>query len=127
MFETFDWTKYLINIPKHKYQSSNICGNICFDFFFSSCNHNIYILIVTRLFKIKVLFRVGWATGTKHFCPSRLRLLAQTVYLMEYYFFWLAHLFNLSFMTGVFSSVLKITKKVVPVFKKDSKLDYNNY
>ena len=29
-------------------------------------------------------------------------------------------------MTGVFSSVLK-TAKVVPVFKKDSKLDYSNY
>ena len=26
-----------------------MCGNICFDFFFSSCDHNIYILIVTRL------------------------------------------------------------------------------
>ena len=36
------------------------------------------------------------------------------------------HLFNLSFMTGVFLSVLKIVK-VVPVFKKDSKLDYSNY
>ena len=29
-------------------------------------------------------------------------------------------------MTGVFSFVLK-TGKVVPVFKKDSKLDYSNY
>ena len=29
-------------------------------------------------------------------------------------------------MTGVFPSVLK-TAKVVPVFKKDSKLDYGNY
>ena len=29
-------------------------------------------------------------------------------------------------MTGVFRSVLK-TAKVVPVFKKDSKLDYSNY
>ena len=29
-------------------------------------------------------------------------------------------------MTGVFPSVLK-TGKVVPVFKKDSKLDYSNY
>ena len=38
----------------------------------------------------------------------------------------LADLFNLSFMTGVFPSVLK-TAKVVPVFKKDSKLDYSNY
>ena len=38
----------------------------------------------------------------------------------------LADLFNLSFTTGVFPSVLK-TVKVVPVFKKDSKLDYNNY
>ena len=35
-------------------------------------------------------------------------------------------LFNLSFMTGCFPSVLKTTK-VVPVFKKDSKLDYSNY
>ena len=38
----------------------------------------------------------------------------------------LADLFNLSFMTGIFPSVLKIAK-VVPVFKKDSKLDYSNY
>ena len=38
----------------------------------------------------------------------------------------LADLFNLSFMTGVFPSVIK-TAKVVPVFKKDSKLDYSNY
>ena len=38
----------------------------------------------------------------------------------------LVDLFNLSFMTGVFPSVLK-TAKVVPVFKKDSKLDYSNY
>ena len=38
----------------------------------------------------------------------------------------LADLFNLSFMTGVFPSVLK-TAKVVPAFKKDSKLNYSNY
>ena len=38
----------------------------------------------------------------------------------------LADLFNLSFLTGVFPSVLK-TAKVAPVFKKDSKLDYSNY
>ena len=38
----------------------------------------------------------------------------------------LADLFNLSFMTGIFPSVLK-TAKVVPVFKTDAKLDYSNY
>ena len=38
----------------------------------------------------------------------------------------LADLLNLSPTAGVFSSVLK-TEKVVPVFKKDSKLDYSNY
>ena len=38
----------------------------------------------------------------------------------------LAGLFNLSFVTGVFPSVLK-TAKVVSVFSKDSKLDYSNY
>ena len=37
-----------------------------------------------------------------------------------------ADLFNLSFMAGLFSSVLK-TAKVVPVFRKDSKLDFSNY
>ena len=36
----------------------------------------------------------------------------------------LVDLFNL--MTGVFPSVLK-TAKVVPVFKKDSKLNYSDY
>ena len=29
-------------------------------------------------------------------------------------------------MTGVFPSILKV-EKVVPAFKKDSKLDYSNY
>ena len=38
----------------------------------------------------------------------------------------MADLFNLSFTTGIFHSVLK-TAKVVPVFKKDSKLNYSNY
>ena len=38
----------------------------------------------------------------------------------------LVDLFNLSFLTGVFPSVLK-TEKVIPVFIKDSKLDYSNY
>ena len=33
-------------------------GNICFDFFFSMRNHNIYILIVTRLFKASI--SVSW-------------------------------------------------------------------
>ena len=38
----------------------------------------------------------------------------------------LADLFNLSFRTGVLTSILT-TAKVVPVLKKDSKLDYSNY
>ena len=38
----------------------------------------------------------------------------------------LADLFNLSFMDGAFPSVFKIAK-LVPVFKKYSKLDCSNY
>ena len=38
----------------------------------------------------------------------------------------LADLFNLSLSSGVFPSLLKIAK-VVPVHKKDSKLDCRNY
>ena len=38
----------------------------------------------------------------------------------------MADLFNLSFKNGVSPSVLK-TAKVIPIFKKDSKLDYSNY
>ena len=38
----------------------------------------------------------------------------------------LTNLFNLSFKTGGFPSVLK-TAKVSPIFKKDSKLYYSNY
>ena len=26
MFKSCDWTKYLINIPKHNYQSNNTCA-----------------------------------------------------------------------------------------------------
>ena len=36
-------------------------GNICFDFFFSLRNHNIYILVVTRRFK-RDLARVIYIT-----------------------------------------------------------------
>ena len=39
---------------------------------------------------------------------------------------YLADLFNLSYVAGIFLSVLKIAK-VFLVFKKDSKLDYRNY
>ena len=38
----------------------------------------------------------------------------------------MANLFNLSFKSGVFPSVLK-TAKVIPISKKDSKLDSSNY
>ena len=38
----------------------------------------------------------------------------------------LADLFNLCFSSGIIPSVLKIAR-VVPVYKKDSKLDYQNY
>ena len=38
----------------------------------------------------------------------------------------LADMFNLSFLTGILPSVIKI-EKIVLVFKKDSKLDYRNY
>ena len=37
----------------------------------------------------------------------------------------LADIFNISFSTGVFSTILKAVK-VVPVYKKDSKLDFSN-
>ena len=63
-----------------------------------------------------------------------MRLLAQIVYLIDRILFLLkneiskqsADLFNLSFITVLFPSLLK-TAKIVLVFKKDSKLDYSNY
>ena len=51
MFEKCDWKKYLINIHKHNYQSNNTFATIVLLFSFLSCDHNICILIVTRLFK----------------------------------------------------------------------------
>ena len=38
----------------------------------------------------------------------------------------LRDVFNMSFLTGQFSSVLKIAK-VIPIHKKQSKVDYANY
>ena len=38
----------------------------------------------------------------------------------------LSDIFNISFSVGIFPSVLK-TAKVIPVHRKDSKLDCNNY
>ena len=55
------------------------------------------------------------------FLPYRILFLLKSEILKQ-----LADLFNLSFMTVVLPSVLK-TVKVVPIFKRDSKLDYRNY
>ena len=38
----------------------------------------------------------------------------------------LADILNISFSTGVLAAILKVAK-VVPVYKKDSKLDFSNY
>ena len=38
----------------------------------------------------------------------------------------LSEIFDISFSSGVFPSILK-TAKVIPVHKKDSKLDFSNY
>ena len=38
----------------------------------------------------------------------------------------LSEIFNISFFSGVFPSILK-TSKVIPVHKKDSKIDFSNY
>ena len=38
----------------------------------------------------------------------------------------LSEIFNISFSSGVFPSILKIAK-VIPIHKKDSKLDFSNY
>ena len=38
----------------------------------------------------------------------------------------LSEIFNISFSSGVFPSILK-TAKVIPVYKKDSRLDFSNY
>ena len=57
MFEGCDSKKYLINMLNHNYQSNNPCTvTFVLIFFFSSCNHNIYILIVTRLLKENVKY-----------------------------------------------------------------------
>ena len=69
---------------------------------------------------------------TSYLLSTLIRLLVVIVYLTEYYILkneiskHLTDLFNLSFMTGVFPSVLKAAK-VVPIFKKYSKLDYIDY
>ena len=60
------------------------------------------------------------ASGPKSI-PYRILFLLKNEILKQ-----LADLFNLSFITGVFPSVLT-TVKVVPILKKDSKLDCSNY
>ena len=67
-----------------------------------------------------------------HPLSTLIRFLAQIVYLIHRILFLLKNeilkqltdLLNLSFMIGVFPFVLK-TAKVVPVFKKDSQLNYS--
>ena len=43
-FEKFDWTKYLINILEHNYQSNKTCAEAIFISYF----HRV-IIIITRL------------------------------------------------------------------------------
>ena len=64
------WKENLLKHQKVSKYYENDCrqqhvrGNICFYFFFSSCDHNIYILIVTRLFEAA-------ATDMRYFARSK--------------------------------------------------------
>ena len=70
---------------------------------------------------------ISWLNSNKASGPNNIPIPYRILFLLKNGISkQLADLFNLSFMTGVFPSVLK-TAKVVPVFKKDSRLDYSNY
>ena len=90
--------------------------------------HNICIIFTYKHFSNYLANENGNTIFlTSYLLSTLIRLLAQIVYLTEYYSFQkneisnqLSDLFSLSFMTVVFPLVIKTAK--VPIFKIDSKL-----
>ena len=82
--------------------------------FFLSCTDKYEIInIISSLDRNK-------ATGPNNIPTKILKLLINDISTQ------LSDIFNVSFSTGVFPSILKIAK-VVPIHKKESKLVYPNY
>ena len=105
-------TKENIN-PSHKH----------FSHFLKNRHHNSFFLSPTS--KSEILSIISSLNSNKSVGPNSitikiLKLLKNDISSQ------LADIFNISFSTGVFPTILKVAK-VVPVYKKDSKLDFSNY
>ena len=104
--------KDLINIRKHKYQINNTFKvNIRFDFFFLSCDHNIYVVIITRLFN-KLLNPIQ---NDYHFITATESLLSDmlsTIHVFSVneinYFRHISHSFNV-FLNPIQKALLPLT------------------
>ena len=105
-------TKENIN-PSHKH----------FSHFLKNRRHNSFFLSPTS--KAEILSVISSIDSNKSVRPNSipikiLKLIKNDISSQ------LADIFNTSFSTGVFPTILKVAK-VVPVYKKDSKLGFSNY
>ena len=105
-------TKENIN-PSHKHFSD----------FLKNRHHNSFFLSPTNKSEIQNVIsspNSNKSVGPNSIPIKKLKLLKNGISCQ------LADIFKISFSTGVFPTILKVPK-VVPVYKKDSKLDFSNY
>ena len=112
---------YLVSVAETAKQNINYSHKHFSEYLKHQCNNSIFIQPTDseEIANISSL-SINKACGPFSFPNKILILLKQDISLQ------LADLFNLSFSSGSFTSILK-TAKVVPVFKNGSKLDCCNY
>ena len=94
-----------------------------FSDFLKDKNQNSFFLSPTNKYEIQNV--ISFLNSNKSVGPNSIpkRILKL---LKNYISTQLADIFNISFFTGIFPTILKVAK-VVPRHKKDSKLDFSNY
>ena len=115
------FNNYLASVAETAKQNINYSHKHFSEYLKHQCNNSIFIQPTDNeeIANMSSL-NISKACGPFSIPNKILILLKQDISLQ------LADLFNLSFSTGSFPSILK-TAKVVPVFKKGSKLDCFNY
>ena len=105
------------------FQSKIKFSNKSFRSFLSSKNNNSFIITATNkeeICKIISSLNINKSCGPNS-TPTKILHLVQDQISKH-----LAIIYNLSFSTGIFPTILK-TAKVIPIHKKDSKLEVSNY
>ena len=116
------FNNYFASVAETAKQYINYSHKHLFEYLKHQCNNFLFILPTDSEEIVNIIYSLNINKACSPFTiPNKILVLLKQDISRQ-----LADLFNLSFSSGSFPSILK-TAQVVPVFKKDSELDCCNY